>query len=78
MLTPFIYTFRITFIIILAATTVICMNNKQQYSYSSATNNNTAQGRLWNHSTTSGNPLGIHLFEVDGNHPQIGTPHRMS
>ena len=43
-----------------------------------ATNNNTAQGLLWNRSTTSGNPLGIHLVVVDGNRAQSDTPHRMN
>ena len=42
------------------------------------TNNNTAQGILWNHYTTSDNPLGIHLVVVDGNQAQSGNPHEMN
>ena len=42
------------------------------------TNINTAQGRLWNRSTTSGTPSVIHLVEVDGNRVQSGIPHGMN
>ena len=39
------------------------------------TNDNTGRGWVWNRSTTSGNPSGIHLVEVDRNGEQSGTPH---
>ena len=77
MLIPFINAFRVEFVIILAATSVISMNNESKFSYSSAWNNNTAQGRLWNCSTTLGNPSGMHLVVVDGNRVQSSKPHGM-
>ena len=67
MLTPFVYAFRIAFAIILAVPTAIGINNEQECSYSSVTYNNTAQVWLWNCSTTSGDPSGIHLVETDRN-----------
>ena len=36
------------------------------------------QGRLWNISTTIGNPSGMHLVEVDRKRAQSSSPHRMS
>ena len=43
------------------------VGNQTFYLLLTTTHNNTVQGRLWNRSTSSGNPSGMHLVEVDGN-----------
>ena len=53
------------------------LGNQNCYLILTTTNNNTAQGRLWNRSTTSGHLSGIHLIEIDKNRTQSGTPCRM-
>ena len=57
---PYILTYSNTFLI-------ECVGNQNIYLLLTITNNNTAQGRLWNCSSTSGNPSGIHLVDVDRN-----------
>ena len=58
--------------------TTTMYSHEQECFYRSSTNNNTAQGRLWNRSTTSSTPLGIHLIVVDGSRAQSGPPNGMS
>ena len=54
------------------------VGNQNSYLLLTTANNNKAHRCLWNHSTTSGNPSGMYLVEVDGNQAQNGTPHGMS
>ena len=49
------------------------VSNYNCYLLIITTNTNTAQGHLWNRSTTSGNTLGINLVEIDVNGAQSGT-----
>ena len=78
MLTPFISSFRINFVIIFTAIIATCMSCYQVSSSSSRTNNNKARGQSWNYPTTSGKSSGIDLDELGGNQLQNRTPHRMS
>ena len=55
-----------------------CNIHEQECSYSSSTNNDTGGWWLWNCSTTSDNPSGMYLVELDGNQAQSSTTHGMS
>ena len=55
-----------------------CVGNQNSYLLLRTTNNNTAQGYLCNRSTTSRNPAGMHLVEVDGDRAQSSPPCRMN
>ena len=78
MLTPFISSFRIEFVIIFAATIATGMIYYQDHSSSTSTNKNKARGRQRNLSTAPGTPSGIYLDSVDGNRSQSGTPNGIS
>ena len=78
MLTLFISSFRIEFIITFDATIATCMIYQNDCSTSSRSNNNTTRGRLWNRPTTSGTPSETYLDLIDGNQSQIGTPRELS
>ena len=72
MLTPFISSFRIEFVIIFTSTIATGMSYYQASASSSRTKNNKARGCSWNRPTASGNPSGIDLDEVGGNWSHIG------
>ena len=75
MMTPFVSSFIIEFVIIFATTIAKGMSYYQDCSPTSSTNKNNAQGRGQNRSIAPGTPSGIGLDSVDGNRSQSGTRH---